>query len=162
MILFNGGSHACASYCVNMFKSGHEDSQHWQKINEPHPENWQHSYARKLGLLIQNPVHPMCRTNNTVSDIVNQYEEFLKLKPEKQDVLLLIHWPECTHKELKSISKWRKKLKYRVLDYTTTEYIRVLEENDHNADIFTKHYNAEAHSFYCNYLLKIFIDKRLF
>ena len=161
MIIHNGEAHACAAYCENLYKSGHDDPKNWQLVDHPHPDNWAQSYAVNLARLTQNNLHSMAMTNNTVESMIDQFIHFFDTQEYKRDYVIIAQWPE---KNKSLISQFRKDIKFPLIDFTTKEYIQLIKEQgfepvhkDDNQEFFGR----EAHAFFSNHLMKKMVDKNL-
>lgn len=85
----NGSAHVCAAQCVNDYTCAKDDPLYGHFQTKPHPDNLALSWAKFLSDAVRMPLVMGARTDNTISDIIQQTTEYVE---NNQNDLIIIGW----------------------------------------------------------------------
>lgn len=100
MILYvNGDSHTAAAEAVNQHAFAEDDSQYFYLGRAPHPDNLQVSWGKLLSLTLQAGFKCDAESASSNSRIIRTTREYLKNRPTKEDILVIIQWSTWEREE---------------------------------------------------------------
>lgn len=154
MILYiNGDAHAAAANAVVNVTSAEEDIDLWWMGGAPHPENLNASFGSYISKVLKARLVVEAKPNQTNQDIIAATNRFIQQNPVKEQLLIIIGFPENNFEQLSDFGQQLKNQSIKHILYPTEDYIKWLTERKFEADE-SGYFGADAHRAWAGNLIK--------
>lgn len=154
MILYiNGDAHAAAANAVVNVVAAEEDIDLWWMGGAPHPENLNVSFGKYISKVLNARPVIEAKANQTNSDIIAATKSFLDKNPVKEDLVVIISFPENNLEQLSDFGKELKALNIKHILYPSEDYVKWLKDRNFAIDDFG-YFGPDAHRAWAGNLIK--------
>lgn len=154
MILYvNGDGHAAAANAVVNVVVAEEDIDLWWMGGAPHPENLDVSFGKYISKVLKARLVVEAKPKQTNQDIINSTNNFIKANPVKEEIIVIIGFPENNFEQLSEFGKQLKTQSIKHILYPVEDYIKWLTERKFEPDEFG-YFGSDAHRAWAGNLIK--------